>query len=106
MRRRNGSFPVSRPRGVGNRETAAPLLISNDLPFPNAVCCQSASEKPISQASAQIPLLVVQRLFQPGDAVAGELVDVLYTLLMDAPAAQSEAAPKPPEPTCFSGPPE
>jgi hypothetical protein len=102
VRRRNGSFPVSRPQGVGNRETAAPLLISNDLPLPNAVCCQSASEKPISQASAQIPLLVVQRQFQPDGAVVDELVDVLYTLLMEVPVAQSEVGPQPPEPTCVS----
>lgn len=102
MRRRNGSFPVSRPQRVGNRKTTAPSLISNDLPLPSAVFHQSASGKPISGSSAQLPLVVVQRQFQPDDTALDELVDALYTLLMDVPVEQSDAAPEPPEATCVS----
>jgi hypothetical protein len=106
VRRRNSSFPVSRPQGVGNRETTAPSLISNHLPLPSAACDQSTSGKPISHASAQSPLVAVQRQFQPDDLALGELVEALYTLLTDAPLVPLEVAPAPAEPTCFSGPPE
>jgi hypothetical protein len=101
MRRRNSGFPVSRPQGVGNRETADDLLISGGLAFPSTVSTQAVAGKPISGASAPVPLVGVQRRFQPDEAALTELADALYALLVDPTVAQLDAEPERPEPTCF-----
>ena len=102
MRRRNSTFPVSSPQGVGSRETATHSLISNDLSLPSRVFHQSAAGKPISGASAPGPLVGVQRRFQPDEVALNELADALYALLVDPTVAQLDAEAKRPEPTCFS----
>jgi hypothetical protein len=99
MRRPERGFPVSHPQGTGTRETTPEPLISSDLPFPGAVPDESPSGKPKSSASAPVPLVVVQRHFQPDDAARDQLIDALYALLLDVTLTETEQ----PEPTCFLG---
>ena len=105
MRRTLRCLPVSGSQGMGNRETASDAMISRDLPFPGAGFHESASGKQKSSASV-LPLVVVQRRFQPDDAACEELVDALYTLLTDPPNAEPAAVSEPVEPTCFPSAPE
>jgi hypothetical protein len=106
MRPSERGFPVSSTQGVGNRETAPEPLISNDLPFPGAVPDETPSGKPKSTAPVQVPLVHVQRHFQPGDVALDQLVEALYRLLMDVPSTESTVAGTRPEPACFPGAPE
>jgi hypothetical protein len=48
----------------------------------------------------------VTRRYQPQPAALEELIDVLYTLLLDVPVNEPAAAPAPSKPTCFSLAPE
>jgi hypothetical protein len=100
MRRRHG-FPVSSSQGVGNRETARDSLTLSDLGLPGAISRQTASGKQKSSDPIQVPLVDVQRHFQPEDAALDQLVEALYRLLTNVPVTESTAAEAGPEPACF-----
>jgi hypothetical protein len=53
-------------------------------------------------ATSERRLESVTRRYRPGAAALDELVEVLYRLLMDAPAIELVTAPTLPESTCFS----
>ena len=101
MRPPERGFPVSSPQGVGNRETAPEPLISSDLPFPGAIPNESSSGKLKSSASTQVPLVDVQRHFQPEATALDQLIEALHRLLTDVPVTESAAAATRPEPACF-----
>ena len=101
MRRPRRGFPVSCSQGVGNRETTRDSLTLSDLGLPGAISRQTASGKQKSRAPNQVPLVDVQRHFQPEDAALDQLVEALYRLLTDVPVTESTAAGARPEPGCF-----
>jgi hypothetical protein len=106
VRRPPRGFPVSGAQGMGNRETATDSLISCDLTAPRTTLRESVSGKPESSASVAVPVVVVQRHFRPDEAFCDELVEVLYSLLMDPPSNDQAPRSDSPELTCFSGAPE
>ena len=106
MRRPQRGFPVSGAQEMGNRETATDSLISCDLAAPRTTLRESGSGKPESRASVGVPVVFVQRHFRPDEASCDELVEVLYSLLMDPPSNDQAPRSGSPELTCFSGAPE
>jgi hypothetical protein len=106
LRRFRRGFPLSGTQGMGNRETAAESLISCELTAPRPTPGEWGSGKPESAAPAVVPVVVVQRHFRPDEASSDELVEALYSLLMDLPSNDRTPRSESLGLTCFSSAPE
>jgi len=108
LRRRSDSFPVSTSQGMGNGEATGNQMIWNGLLLPGAMPPNlnsgklktevSAAEKPTSSCGNSVghsfsstgPYGTVERRFQGDRTPYEDLVDALYSLLVDLPAAEPE----------------
>jgi hypothetical protein len=106
LTRRDFSFPVSRPQGVGNWETAADPLIPNKLHLPSTLGKKRGSGKLESGSSAvgsgrrntlnqPAPPMAIQRRYQPTSGTLDAVVEALYHLLADTEPSVTGSASTP-----------